>query len=173
MDELNVLIEQLDELLSEGVDNAEDAFEVAVCAGTAARLDDRHPAVVQAAAWRDGAGADLLREAFEEVDLDALLDNFEAVFAGDVPDEDVEEALYELDDVVAAAIWCRRSDVVRSTAAQVARSIREIPDPFVFLADFGRTMARSRAVAQHLDIYDYWLAIADAKALAGEPEKIR
>lgn len=166
MSELQVLVDQLGELLAEGVDDAEDAFEIAVCAGLAARLDDRHPAVVQAAAWRDGAGADLLREAFEEIDMQEILDGIDGVLSGTASDEDVEDAVYELDDVVAAAVWCNRRDVVRKPAIEAARTIRDVPDTFAMLADFGREMARSRSVAENLDVYEYWLAIADTAHIA-------
>ena len=74
----------------------------------------------------------------------------------------VEDAVADFDDVVAAAFFAGLADRVRPAAIEVARRIRRVPDPFAFMAETGRQVARSRVVAEDLALHDYWLAIADA-----------
>jgi hypothetical protein len=162
MTELAVLLEQLDELLASGVDDEDDALEIAIVAGLAARLGAETAALKEAVAWRDAGGHDLLEQAFDELDLDEIIEGIDGVLAADADEEEVEEALYELDDVVAAAVWCGRSKRVLEAARQVAATIRQVPEPFAPLADYAVHVARSPAVAADLDVYDYWLAVADA-----------
>ncbi len=161
-DELSVLLEQLDELLADGVEDAEDAMEVAVCAGLAHRLGAAEADLAEVTAWRGAAGADLLDEAWREVALEDMLENLDAVSAGGEI-EDVEEALFDFDDVVAAAVWCRRGDRVRAASAAVEKLIRDIPEPFAPLADVAKGLARLRSVAEHTDLYGYLFALVDAE----------
>ena len=161
--ELGVLLEQLEELLEEGAVDAQDALEIAMVAGLAERLGGgADPALARAVAWRESGGGDLLRVAFEELEVDEIIDGLEGVLDGEAADEQVEDAVYELDDVVAAAVWSGQAAVVRGLAVEVARTIRQVPEPFAFLADFATDLARLSTVAQRLDVYEYWLAIADA-----------
>lgn len=162
--ELDVLVEQLDELLGEGVVDAEDALELAIVAGLAARLGATDAQLADAVAWRDVTGAELVKELWDEVDVDALVEAIDEVTGGDATDDEVEEALFDFDDLVAAAIWCRKAAVVRPGARKVEAAIRQIPDPFACVADLAAPIARLPAVAEHLDLYGYWLAVADAAA---------
>ncbi len=164
--ELDVLLEQLDELLGEPVVDAEDALEVAIVAGLAARLAPRGGvgSLVDAERWRAGDGRELLAETWDQVDLEPLLEALDEVTGGGATDEEVEEALFDVDDLVAAAIWCGRTDVVRAGARKTAEIVRQIPDVFAPVADLAKEIARLPAVAEHLDLYDYWLAVSDASA---------
>ena len=163
MSELDVLIEQLEELLDEGVTDEDDAIELAVLAGLATRLGSRHTALEAANVWRASEdGRELLTKAFSLLALEEMLDGIDDVLRGDADEEAVEDALYEFDDVVAAAIWASQAARVRDAAREVASTIREVPEPFATLAEFGVQMARLPAVAADLGLYDYWLAVADA-----------
>jgi hypothetical protein len=162
--ELDVLVEQLDELLAEPIVDADDALEVATVAGLAARLGATAEQLADVNAWRDGLGQELLRETWEEVDATPILEELDAVTGGGATDEQVEEALFDLDDLVAAAVWCGRRDAVRTAAREGAKIVRGIPDVFVPLADLATELAKLPTVARDLDLYDYWLAIADAAA---------
>jgi hypothetical protein len=169
MGELEVLLEQLDELLGEGAVDADDALEIATVAGLVVRLGGAtSPSVAAAMKWRAEGGDELLVQAFAELELDEIVDGLEAVLQGDVDEEAVEEAVYELDDLVAAAIWSGHRAAVRDLALEAARTIRAVPEPFACLADFGAQMARLHTVAADLDLYDYWLAIADSGQYADE-----
>lgn len=159
--ELEVLVSQLDELLNSPIVDEDDALEVAIVAGLAARLGATPSDLAEARLWRDGAGADLLASMWEQVDLGPLLEEVDDCTGGGRDDEQVEEAVYDVDDVIAAAIWCGRTDVVRGAARELAGIIRGVPDVFEALADEARQMAASREVAEHLGLYDYWLALAD------------
>jgi len=169
--ELEVLIEQLDELFGEGAVDADDALEIAMVAGLAARLGAGPEVMAPVEAWRDGPGRELLDQAFDELELDDVLGGIDAVLDGSASEEDVEEALYEVDELVAAAIWSGRTDAVSQVAAEVARTIRQIPEPFAPLADLGVSMARLPAVGRDWELYEYWMAVADAGRLqaAGDP----
>lgn len=161
VDERQVLIDQLGESLAAGVDDADEALEVAICAGLLERLDPTAEALAEAAVWRQGAGAELLREAFEELDLEELNDAIDAVCSAESTVEQVEDAVWDVDEVIAAAIWAGQRKAVRALARAVADTIRSVPEPFVPLAPDGVALARTRAVAEDIDLYDYWLAIAD------------
>lgn len=164
--ELDVLVEQLDELLGEPILDPDDALEVAIVAGLAARLSASPEVMRDAVVWRDGPGKELLGETWDQVDLEPLLEALDACTGGDMTDEQVEEALFDVDDVVAAAIWCGRPGAIKAAARRAAAIIREIPDPFAPIADLAVELARLPAVAEHLDLYDYWLAVADAPRIA-------
>lgn len=160
--ELDVLIEQLDELLGEGAFEADDALEIAAVAGMAARLDPDPEAMKKAEEWRAGPGAELLTDAFDRLEIAEILSGLEAILRPDAEEEAVEEALFELDEVIAAAVWCGRSDAVSQLAAEADRLIRQIPEPFAQVADLGRAMARKPAVGLSYELYAFWMAVADA-----------
>jgi hypothetical protein len=160
--ELEVLLEQLDELLAEGAVDPEDALEIAVVAGLAERLGATPEAVAEARAWRDGPGRDLLAEVWGQIDEDALLEAVEACAVGEVEEEDLEEAIYDVDEVVVAAIWAGNRAAVRNLSRQASRIVRTVPERFAPLADVGATFAKLPTVAFDLDLYDYWFALADA-----------
>jgi hypothetical protein len=167
-EEMDVLVEQLDELLADPILDSDDALELAIVAGLAARLGAPDEALREAIAWREGPGREMLDETWEMVDFEPLLEALDACTGGDLTDEEVEEALYDVDDVIAAAIWCGRPGAVRPAAQRASRIIREIPDPFAPLADLASQIARLPAVAADMDLYDYWFAVADARAAVGE-----
>jgi hypothetical protein len=112
--------------------------------------------------FRDGVGKELLAEAFAELDVDDLLSELDGVLSDATP-EQVEDALSDIDDVVAAAIWCGQHKAVRELARRTAKTVRDVPEAFAALADVGSDLAKLPAVARDLDLYDYWLAVADAK----------
>jgi hypothetical protein len=147
--------------MGEGIVDAEDALELADLAELATRLGGKGEVLDRAVEWRQG-GRDLLAQAFDELDLDEVLTGIDGVLEGGVEVEIVEEALYELDDVVAAAVWAGQRTAVRKAALAVAKTIREVPEPFAPLAEYASQMARSPAIAADLDLYEYWLAVADA-----------
>lgn len=164
--ELEVLVEQLDELLAEGSPDPDAALEIATVAGLAERLGATPAVLAGARAWREGPGEPLLKEAFEHLDADAYVELLDEVASAQAEEEEVDEALSDFDDLVAAAAWAGRSSAVRKAALKVAEIVRTLPESFAFLAPDARTMARTRTVAEDPDLYDYWLAIADAAAWA-------
>lgn len=161
--ELEVVLEQLDELLTQGAVDEDDALEIAALAGIADRLGAAREALVDAVAWRQGeVGKDLLASAWEQLDLADLVDAVEACADGDIEADVVEDAVFELDELVAAAVWCGQPAKVRRAAQQIEKLIRDVPDPFASLAPYAKELARQPAIARDLDVYGYWLAIADA-----------
>lgn len=164
--ELEVLVEQLDELLGEGATDPDEALEIATVAGLAERLGAPVEVLAAVKAWRDGPGESLLQEAFETLDTEPYVEALDEVSLGGAEEEAIDEVLTDFDDLVAAAAWAGRTDAVRKAARRVAAIVRAVPDPFAFLAPDARTMARTRTVALDPDLYDYWLAIADAAVWA-------
>lgn len=162
--ELEVLIEQIEELLGEGVTTADDAVEVAGVAGLAARLGAPADALAPVRSWLQDGGRDLVEQGLADLDLDELVETLDNLEGAD--DFEIEEAVSDLDDVVSAAWFAGLTPAVRPAARQVARLIRQVPDPFAFMAETGRQVARSRVVAEDLDLFDYWLAIAEAEEWA-------
>jgi hypothetical protein len=163
MSELEVLLSQLDELLVEGCVDEDDALEIAALAGLAERLGADRSQLVDAIAWRQSdVAVDLLRSAWEQLDLSDLIDAVEACADGDVPAQDVEDAIFELDELVAAAVWTGQAAKVKKAAAEIEALIRMVPDPFASLSSYARELARQPGIARDLDVYGYWLAIADA-----------
>lgn len=161
--ELEVVLGQLDELLVEGAVDEDDALEIAALAGIAARLGADRSALTDALAWRNGeVGKDLLASAWGMLDFTELLEAIEACADGDVEASTVEDAIFEFDELVAAAVWCGEAAKVRKPALQVEKLIRDIPDPFASLAGYAKELARLPSIARDLDVYGYWLAIADA-----------
>ncbi len=160
--ELDVLLLQLDELLGEPIVAVDDALEVAICAGLAHRLGAPEAQLVTAVAWRDSDGAELLAEMWTQVDLAPLVEEVDACTGGGLTAEQIEEAVFEIDDVIAAALWCGQREAVRESCRQLSAVVRSVPDVFADLADFAAQLAKLPTVAEDLGLYDYWLTIADA-----------
>ncbi len=104
-DEARLLLEQLEEALDEGPEDEEDALEVAMLAGLAARLGEDGVVLGRANEWRKGPGQIHLAEAWRLLDTEALLEALEDCVDGEGGTEALAEALSDLDEVVAAAIW--------------------------------------------------------------------
>ena len=158
--ELEVLVEQLDELLVEGATDADDALELATVAGLAARLGASEDAMEEAEVWRDDEVDGLIADAFDEFDIEELLETLDNLELAD--ETEVEEAVSDFDDLVAAAAWCGRADGLRLHVATFAAIVRRVPDPFAFLGETASQMLRTPTVASDLALYDYWTAIAEA-----------
>lgn len=159
--ERDVLIEQLDELLTGGICDADDALELATVAGLAERLGAAPDALQPAEAWRDRVGSDLLDEAFRTTAIGPYVAAIDALVGAS--DIEVEDTLSDFDDLVAAAAWCGRAHALRTHAAKVAAIIRQVPDPFAFLAPTAGQMLACPIVAGDLALYDYWTAIHEAE----------
>lgn len=161
--ELDVLVEQLGELLADWPTDGDDALEVATVAGLAARLGATDDQLEEAEEWREGAGDELLEEGWAEAPIEEAVEAIESVCAGGASDEAIEEALFEFDELVAAAIWTDRQHLVRKAAKRVAHDIRDVPDVFVDFAPYAANVAKLEAVARDIDLYDYWLALAESR----------
>ena len=83
------------------------------------------------------------------------------LLSGDAPDEDVQDAIFDFDELVAAAVFDNKTKLVKKAAADVEDSVRAAPDVFSSLAAYARELAKLPSIAQNLDVYAYWLAIAD------------
>jgi hypothetical protein len=164
--ELEVLVEQLDKILTEPIVDIEDAFEVAVVAGLAARLGASVGSLAEAQVWRDSAGKLLLDEVWEQVDEGPLIEALDACTEGASAEAKVEDSLYDVDDLIAAAVWCQRRDRVQDIARQALNIVQFVPDVFAPFAEVAGRMSRLPSIARDLDLYGYWLAVADAKDLS-------
>ena len=161
--ELEVLVDQLEELLEEGAVDGSDALEIAMVAGLAQRLEAPPDVLAEAAAWRAGPGAPLLEEIWAEVAEDDPLEELEALVTQEPDAEALEEALYDVDDLVAAAVWSGHSRRVTVLARRLADLVRDFGEVFAPLGELGGEMAQLRAVGERYDLYDYWFALADLR----------
>ena len=164
MTELELVQEQLEELLGAGAVDVVAALEIAELAGAAQRYGLAPELLEEASKWRKGPGEPLLEEAFGRLDMSNLADEVDGVAGADATEEEVEKAVLDFDDAVAAAVWSGRTSLIRAAALRVARTIRQVPEPFSFLAGEGRDIAKLRFIAEDLGLYDYWFAIADSGA---------
>lgn len=160
MEELAVLEEQLEELLEEGAIDPEDALEIALVAGLAARMGASEELMAEAVAWRDGPGADLLREAWSELDHEGIVADFDEATDGSTDDEDVEEAVLDIDELVAAAIWCGKGALVGKIARHVADSVQMMPEVFAHLRDDADGLVGLESVGLEYGLYAFWFAIS-------------
>ena len=164
MEELDVLVAQLDELLGAGIVDTSDALELVTCAGLAERLGASADQLADVRAWRAGAGNPLLAELWEEASAEPLAETIEGLLGADAEDRVVEDAVFDFDDFVAAALWCGQRKKVAASAREVAATIRLAPEIFTVLAPYGVQMAKLRGVGEEFALYDYWFAIADLAA---------
>lgn len=160
--ELDVLVAQLDELLADDLVDEDDAIEVISLAGLARRLGAPDAVFDELRRWlHERGGRALLDAAWAALDLEEYTEGIEAVIDGDATDEDVENAVLDFDELVAGALFDGRGKLVRKAAAEVEATIRSAPELFSCLAAHAREIARWPEVAQNLDLYAYWLALAD------------
>ena len=160
--ELEALTEQLHELLDQPIVDAEDALELATVAGGLERLGADPRLLALAEAWRDGEGKELVDELWQQVDAEPLLEAIEVASEGSATDEEVEDSLYDFDDLVVAAIWCRRQKAVKVAAVKAEKLIRALPDAFGPFAEEAKQLVKRREVAMEFDLYGYWFAVAEA-----------
>jgi len=168
MSEFDVLVEQLEELLIEAIVDSDDALEVAVVAGLLYRLDAGPSVLTDAVAFRDGEGADLLDEAFDDADLEDFVEAIDGLVGAD--EMEVEEVLSDFDDFVAAAVWCDQTERVGDAARRVAAIVRQVPDPFLSLVNTANRIASLPAVGRQVQLYDYWFAIAEGSRWLDESD---
>lgn len=166
--EIEVLSEQLDELVASGVDDPDEALEIAALAGMLERLGADPALLAEALAWATDDGQAVLEEAWQIVDVEAFVEAIDACTGGDATEEEVEEAVLDFDELVAAATWCKKASLVKAAVRDVEAAIRMVPEAFAELASYGHALAALPNVASQLDLYGFWLAIADAGAYAEE-----
>jgi len=164
MKEVDVLLEQLEELLHDPIVDGDDALEVAIVAGLAARLGAPEYALASSVAWRGDEGKELLAAGFDAVDFEKLVDEIDNLVEEER--DVVEDALSDFDDIVAAAMWCDRRAFILDAARSVAKSIRDLPDAFACISSLGSSLAALPAVGRNPDVYDYWFAVAESKQWA-------
>ncbi len=159
--ELEVLNEQLDELLEEGVFDAEDALEIAMVAGLVARLETSSGSLEATEQWRRGPGQPLLEEAWSEFDLDGLVESLEILIREEGTPEKIEEVLLDCDEVIAGAVWLGWGDQVLSASQGIASLVRSSPDSFSHLSKDAVSLTKRRSLAEAFDAYAYWFALVD------------
>ena len=124
------------------------------------RLTDEEPVLWEAAAWRDAAGRSMLEAVWEALDGDVFVEAVEQALDTGADPFDLEEALFEVDELAAAAAWCGREDQVRPVSAKVAEVIRARPGPFDSLTSDAADTVQLPEVAADPDLYAFWWALA-------------
>ena len=160
--ELDILESQLEEILEEGATDPEDALEIALVAGTAARMGADSELLADAIAWRDGPGKGLLVEAFGLLDVEEIQGALDGVLDGESSEEEIEDALYDIDELVAAAIWCGQVKAVRDLARGAQTSVEMAPELFAHLAPVAKDYTNQGWFGEHYTVYGFWSAVANA-----------
>lgn len=161
MEERELLTDQLEEMLEEGAVDPEDALEIALVAGLAARLEVNAELLSEVDAWRKGSGRDLLKTAWGLLDTEEILASFDSVLDGEHTDDEVEEALLDIDELIAAAVWSSAIERVRPIAKQVSGTVRMMPELFEHLKEDAMIAVKTRSLAENMGLYDYWFAIVE------------
>ena len=126
--ELEVLLEQLDELLGEGVTTGEDALEVATVAGLAVRLGAPPESLKDARDWLEGGGLELVEAGLQDTDLDELVEVLGNLDQAD--EHEVEEEIVSLGEEgwLCGSATARRSETRRGRLQRSSGRSR-IPSP--------------------------------------------
>ena len=159
--EIQVLEAQLEEVLGEGATDPEDALEIALVAGVAHRMGADPELLADAAAWRDGPGQGLLKEAFGLLDIEGITGALDAVLDGESTEEEIEDALYDIDELVAAAVWCGSTKAVMGIAQSTRTSVEMCPELFAHLRADGAAAVGQAWFGEQYTVYGYWAAIAE------------
>jgi hypothetical protein len=165
--ETALYVEQLDELLRLGTRmDLDEAVEVAGISGMLARLGATGGWKLRAEAWRDGAGRHLLTEGLETLDGDEILDALDDALAGH-GELDLEDVLYDVDEVVLAAWWSKRTESVRPLIDEVVARVLEEPEPFAELSGYAAEILELPGMSQDDLAASVWVAVAEAADQAG------
>lgn len=151
-----VLTKQLSELLRRPPEDLDGALELAVVAGLGLRAGAAKDLMQRAAAWRDGLGSMLVRQLWEQLDLEEILERLEEVAEVASTPEELEEALLDCDEVIAGAIWCRSRETVRGFASAVADLVGNDPEVFAPVADLAEDVLALPAVQEDIELYAFW-----------------
>ena len=160
MDELEVLESQLEEVLGEGATDPEDGLEIALVAGIAQRMGADPELLADAAAWRDGPGRGLLEEAFKLLDHENINGALDAVLDGESEEDAISDALYDIDELIAAAIWSGHTAAVQGIANTTQTSVEMCPELFEHMREEAEEWSSKAWVGEHYTLYGYWLAIS-------------
>jgi hypothetical protein len=163
MSELVVLVKQLDEIMAKSLpEDSDEALEFCNLAGMIARLDSSAPILKKAVAWREGEGAEFIEDGWSFFDTVELMDTLESATSGRLDGHELEELLFDIDEIVAGAIWCGEEDTVRAFTQQVVGEIRSSLEHFTVVSEQGVKMSKTTAVDSEQSLYEFWVAVAGA-----------
>ena len=157
----DVLVQQLSELLADRIVDADGAMELATVAGLASRLGVSSPILDRAETWCRGSGASLLLDGLSAVDLDILVEELELVVGANAPAREIEDALFDVDEVLAAAVWAGQGAAVQEAGHAIAALVANAPSLFAEMAAEASELVRTESVSSEAGIYAYWYAIAE------------
>ncbi|MBN2797928.1 MAG: hypothetical protein JXX28_02160 [Deltaproteobacteria bacterium] len=161
LEQLEELLEEVGSLDEEDLDEPEtyDTFlELAGVAGLLVRKGVDDELVDRAAEWRDGDGAELLREAWEAAELSDVEIALEEAL--DEDDEAVLAVLDDVDELVDGALWCGQTAALRPLLAQVAELLGDQGSALSGLAPTARKAIEEPFVLRHKALYAYWWVLA-------------
>jgi len=161
--ELEVIVDQLEQFLIAGTVDTDDALEVATLAGLAERLGADASALQGANTWLHTMGEPLLAEALSELDLEPLTDALDACMGGDLLDEDIEEAFFDLDDLIAALLWMKQAPLATQLSAQMAETIEMAPECFEPLLAYLDGVRQSPLYPSSQEAFAHWDALDPAE----------
>ena len=94
------------------------------------------------------------------IDLDILVEELELVVGSNAPAREVEDALFDVDEVLAAAVWAEQGAAVQTAGETITALVASAPDLFAEMAQEASELLQTQSVSSHAEIYAYWYAIA-------------
>jgi hypothetical protein len=154
-EEIVVLRQQLGEALEAG----DDPVELSSLAGMLVRLGDGDTILKRAESWRD-ASLDIVDVAFDAVDFDELVEDISEAVGRNAADDEVEEALFDFDEMAIAAWWVGQADRFEAAGQKLVETVRGAPDNFKPLAKYALYMSDKSKGMGGSDHFSYWSTIA-------------
>ena len=154
-EEIVVLRQQL----SEALDVADDAVELASLAGMLVRLGDDDAVVRRAATWRDGS-LDEVDLAFDGVDFDELVEDIAEAVGRNAADDEVEEALFDFDEMAIGAWWAGQADRFEAAGQKLVATVSGASGNFKPLAKYALYMSDKSKDMGGGSHFLYWDTIA-------------
>ena len=154
-EEILVLRQQLGEALEAG----DDPVELSSLAGMLVRLGDDDATVKRAINWRD-ASLDTVDVAFDGVDFDELVEDIAEAVGRNAAEDEVEEALFDFDEMAIAAWWVGQADRFEAAGQKLVETIQGASDNFKPLAKYALYMSDKSNDMGGSDHFSYWSMIA-------------
>lgn len=157
-EEIEILRQQLTDAIAAG----DDAVELSSLAGMLMRLGDTGPVLTTAVQWRDGA-LDTIDLAFDDVDFGELVEDITEAVGRNAADEEIEEALFDFDEIAVGAWWAGQADRFDSAGQILVDTITSAVDIFKPMSRYAEDMADKSTLMGATTEFSYWVAIANSR----------
>ena len=155
-EEILVLRQQLGEALEAG----DDPVELSSLVGMLVRLGDDDATIKRAVKWKE-VSLDAVDVAFDGVDFDEFVEDIAEAVGRNAADDEVEEALFDFDEMAIAAWWVGQADRFEAAGQKLVETVQGAPSNFKSLARYAIYMSDKSNDMGGMDHFAYWRAIAE------------